>query len=215
MATMGCLTMTMVLLVPAVSAAQTAHIDRVTTSLLLTVRTYDTFHVWGPDLLTAQATAARALHEAGIEISWNDCSLADGAPAIASPRCNQPLDSSEVMLRIVGSDLNDMNHSMSMGVSMVNLGGGKVPCLATVFADRVWYVARSASVNAARLLGLAISHELGHLLLDTNLHAMTGLMRPAWSRSELRQARADDWRFLADDADAMRTRLRNRVRRER
>ena len=60
------------------------------------------------------------------------------------------------------------------------------------------------------LLGRAIAHEIGHLLLDTNQHASTGLMRATWSRSELRRDKPADWHFLGDEADTMRTALATR-----
>ena len=81
-----------------------------------------------------------------------------------------------------------------MGFSLVNLEKG-VPFLATVFVDLVASISRSAAVDFRRLLGWAIAHEIGHLLLNTSRHADQGLMRADWSRGELRQNKATDWAF--------------------
>jgi hypothetical protein len=56
-----------------------------------------------------------------------------------------------------------------------------------------------------------MAHEIGHLLLATNHHAATGLMRAAWSRAELRHDTTADWEFLSDEADTMRTAIATRV----
>jgi hypothetical protein len=65
-------------------------------------------------------------------------------------------------------------------------------------------LARRATVDPRRLLGLAIAHEIGHLLLNSNHHAPTGVMRADWSQFSLRHGSADDWRFLPTEEAAMR-----------
>ena len=62
--------------------------------------------------------------------------------------------------------------------------------LATVFIDRTRRVAADLGLDHRVLLGRAIAHELGHLLLATPTHGSAGLMREVWSRSELLGAHA-------------------------
>ena len=99
-----------------------------------------------------------------------------------------------------------------MGFSLVS--GSKEPAyLSTVFVNVVWSVAHGAGVDPRDLLGLAIAHELGHVLLNTNSHARTGLMRANWSRAELRRADESDSRFLSNEAATMRQAVEGRVER--
>jgi hypothetical protein len=82
--------------------------------------------------------------------------------------------------------------------------------LATIYADRVWWMAAQTGVAPQVLLGRAIAHELGHLLLATSAHGSVGLMRPIWSGSELRRSRASDWSFGAGEIAAINARVRAR-----
>jgi len=61
-----------------------------------------------------------------------------------------------------------------------------------------------------QLLGFAVAHEVGHLLLGTNTHAAAGLMRAVWSRSDIQRNHPADWLFTAADSLAMSRALRQR-----
>jgi hypothetical protein len=79
--------------------------------------------------------------------------------------------------------------------------------LATVYLDRVNWMAQQTGVDARALLGRAIAHELGHLLMATGAHGSNGLMRPVWSESEIRRRKADDWIFRPREIAAIRARM--------
>jgi hypothetical protein len=161
-------------------------------------------------LQKAQAQAETILWEAGVTVSWLDCRVAHREPADASSRCEQPLGATDLMLR-VGSAKNDAAQYVSLGFSLVNVADGTAPYLATVYADLVANVAKGAGVDTRELLGRAMAHEIGHLLLATNQHAATGLMRAAWSRAELRRNNTADWQFLSDEAETMCTAIATRA----
>src|SRR5439155_23282002 len=97
-----------------------------------------------------------------------------------------------------------------LGFSLVNAADGSAPYLATVYADLTADVARRAGVDSRELLGRAMAHEIGHLLLGTNEHAATGLMRAAWSRAELRRDHTPDWQFLPGEVEQMRAAIAKR-----
>lgn len=193
------------------SAVEAGPFERLQAHVSLTVRTYDRFNVPQSDLRTAQTLAAAILRAAGIDTAWLNCYVGNRKALNTSPRCDQSPDSADVILRITALR-QETDHLVTMGSSLVSQER-EAPWLATIFADRVLDVAQSASTNAAGILGLAIAHELGHLLLGTRAHAETGLMRAGWSHYELRRARAADWRFLDEEADIMRRRLRSRMSR--
>jgi hypothetical protein len=84
--------------------------------------------------------------------------------------------------------------------------------LATVYIDRIEWLAQEAGTDRRTLLGRAIAHELGHLLLATTTHGPVGLMRAHWSREEVRRGQPRDWSFAPTELAAMRRRAEARER---
>jgi predicted Zn-dependent protease len=75
--------------------------------------------------------------------------------------------------------------------------------MATVFHDQVEAVARRTGVARSELLGRALAHEIGHLLLGVRGHSRTGLMRAVWTDDELTRDRPEDWMFTSDDRERL------------
>ncbi len=65
-------------------------------------------------------------------------------------------------------------------------------------------IAGQASTDFPTLLGRAIAHEIGHLLLGTSQHPREGLMRARWLQDELRGLRPAHWKFSPREAAQMR-----------
>jgi hypothetical protein len=76
--------------------------------------------------------------------------------------------------------------------------------LATVYYESVRVVAQSSGVVPSKLLGRAIAHEVGHLLLPGGGHSPTGLMRAPWAYEELTENRREDWLFSPMDGRQLR-----------
>ena len=171
--------------------------------LPLAVRTYDAAGVPPRELDRALQTARTVLAAAGVEPIWRPChaSLCVGAP---KPHGHGLEPAREVVLRIV--DASDASAPGSLGFAAVDIVE-RAGTLATVYEDRVDALASDARVDRGELLGLAIAHEIGHLLLGTAEHARHGLMRATWTSAELRRAMPLDWRFSASEGAAMRLRL--------
>jgi hypothetical protein len=183
----------MVLACPFAAEAQTT----------LTVRTYNNFGVSPDDLSAARSHVEAVFGDAGIELAWVDCWYRDKEIAGNSARCSRPLEADEVILRLQAANPLPGKRYVSMGFALVNIAEG-VPFLATVYADLVRTVSRGAHLDYQLLLGRAIAHEIGHLLLDTNRHAESGLMRAGWSNAELRQNAQSDWAFAAGEVTVIR-----------
>ena len=94
-------------------------------------------------------------------------------------------------------------HDVPMGSSLVGAGAAGMPVFSTVHPDRVTVVADAARVDRRVVLGRAIAHEIGHLLLNTSRHADHGLMRAIWSPRELRRNVDADWKFLNQESETM------------
>ena len=205
-------TLATVLLILAESAARGEPIAALPANLTLTVRTYDNFGVSAGNLMTAQRLTAEAFRQAGIVITWVKCSRAsDMSPMGKSPRCAEPPDGADVIVQIVSGPRDPTSYPNALGFSVVSKEGREAPRLATVFADRVLSFAHSAATNAGAVLGLAMAHEIGHVLLNTNTHADNGLMRAVWFRSGLRRAARREARFHRTEAENLREGLRSRI----
>ncbi len=170
----------------------------------LSIRVFNNDGVPADDLLAARSYVNAIFSDAGVNLSWMDCWHRDGEPVNAPAECRQPPGAHELTLRLQATNHSDGERFVSMGFSLVNLEEG-APFLATVFVDLVGSISRRAAVDFRLLLGRAIAHEIGHLLLNSSRHPDRGLMRADWSRAELRRNNPADWRFLEDEIPAIRS----------
>ena len=166
----------------------------------LDVRVYDNAGVSKATLRAALDTAARTLRPADVEVSWLTCTTSSGG------RCTVPLGRGEIMVRLVRSAPGAAREDESLGTALVDPKTG-TGVLATVYVDRVERLARSSEGDLGPLLGRAMAHEIGHLLMGRAGHASRGLMRPRWTRGEVERNARRDWGFDGADLRAIRTRL--------
>jgi hypothetical protein len=169
----------------------------------LTVRIYNNAGILPDDMRLATLEAEHILRSAAISASWVECWYRDTESPRATEHCQESLGNNTLTLRLQAATSVATTKVVSMGYALVNLED-RAPFLATVYSDRVASVARSADVDPRLLLGRAIAHEIGHLLLNTNRHADAGLMREKWTRIELRKNDPMDWEFLDQEPVIMR-----------
>ena len=178
----------------------------------VTVRTYDYANVPGGELAAARLEVGAIFRRASIAVRWIDCRVpgrVDGA------LCTEALvPGRDLMLRLVDrtpSNAGEAGRIAALGESMVDREerGG---VLMTVDVFPVRAVAARASAGMPVLLGRAIAHEIGHLLLGSAEHARLGLLRAFWSYDELRGAKPANWGFSSRERAQMRQTLRGRTR---
>jgi hypothetical protein len=58
-------------------------------------------------------------------------------------------------------------------------------CSAYIFYRDVQELAREWDASESEILGHALAHEIGHLLLGANSHSSEGIMRANWGKQEL------------------------------
>jgi len=167
------------------------------------IRSYNNFGVAAVDLAAARQDAEAILQQAGVNVVWEECWVGEARRKPAASRCEEPVGG-DIVLRLQKTRDADESKFVSMGFSLVGIGDA-APFLATVYVDRVASVARGAGTDLRRVLGLAIAHEIGHVLLNSNTHAASGLMRADWSRNELRRTDLAAWTFLDSEAAHVRS----------
>lgn len=94
----------------------------------------------------------------------------------------------------VGSGMAGHTPVRALGVSLPDAQFG---VSATIFEDRIESLCRSAGFDLVVVLGHAIAHELGHVLLGSADHAHDGIMQARWGRADLEQAAMGHLGFTA------------------
>ena len=174
--------------------------------LRVVIRTYVQSAALG-EMSAVLSTAAGILEGAGVGVSWVNCEAVfirrDENPCLA------PLAANELAVRFIRLSPHEAEQDLvTLGDSLVDtrLGTGS---LATIYVNRVVVLAARCGMDTPTLMGRALAHEIGHLLLGTAAHASAGVMRAAWSQTALRRADGD-WTFTDADARVMRERVRAR-----
>ncbi|MFB3778459.1 MAG: hypothetical protein ACE141_12650 [Bryobacteraceae bacterium] len=80
-----------------------------------------------------------------------------------------------------------------------------------IFADRTRQAAAQTESNFTTVLGLAMAHEVGHVLLGPNGHAPGNVMTPRFGKTAFQQGERGALLFLPDQAERMREQVRNRL----
>ena len=82
--------------------------------------------------------------------------------------------------------------------------GGSV---AYVLYDRIDRLAEPNEWNQARMLAIAMAHEIGHLLLPYEAHSPHGLMRADWGIADLQLAQRTLLFFTETESNLLRSRV--------
>ena len=131
----------------------------------------------------------------GIEIEWAECP------------CNSLVSAAELQLRVIPTlfpTLGGIPQRGHLGYAAASEQGGG---LATIFYDRVEDL--TIEVKPSTVLGYAIAHELGHLLLPVNAHASDGIMRAHWDPKLISRA-GGFLSFAPDQGRLLRLRVASR-----
>jgi hypothetical protein len=165
------------------------------------VRLHDAYGVPAADRHEAMRIAGKTLAAAGAQVDWAICD--DEPRRRADARCAVPPAPGELIVRLLHSPPSlstaEPPGTDTFGYAVIDRLAGR-GTLATVFPDRTTEFARLGKVEAADILGRAIAHELGHLLLGGLSHEKEGLMRERWLVAEVLRNFGRDWMFSKDDA---------------
>ena len=160
-------------------------------------------------LNTARKTAQAIFRHSGIEAEWRECPVGR-RQLLATTGCADLLKPTEVVVRIIATPLSSKHQTDDgLGFSYVSKVGN-TNVLATVFADAVAKVAARDCVEPGMLLGRALAHEVGHLLLGTTDHSNSGLMRASWTAAQFQ--RRLDWSFSRKERQQMQQALVARLK---
>lgn len=174
----------------------------------LAVLAYD-YTALPPDILHAAENRASAIFRpTGIELSWLNCSPGGES---GHPICPESPLAPRVAVNLVHrlEDYSPWVSRSALGFSVMG-GRGENSAISYVSPDRVKVLSGATNSSEGEVLGLAIAHEIGHLLLERDGHTLRGLMRASWGTKDLQEAAALG--FTPRQAKLLRTALAERFR---
>lgn len=171
-------------------------------SVRVSIVIYDGAHVGLKTVGQAERVAATILRTAAIQSRWESGEAQEvgnlGMDFTAYGRQQCEADPVSTILRV------QILPHVPMGLPP-NALGFALPCArsgvqVTIYAERVERVSQNGGPTFARVLGYAIAHELGHVLLHSDAHEPEGLMKARWSKSDWQRAAVSVISFSAEDA---------------
>ncbi len=172
----------------------------------ITLIVYDYAHLNRSSMLAAEGEATRIFARAGVDARWVDCPTAH-ADQDNFPNCQSEWQANNYILRVMPTAMvATLGESQdSLGCTLVcNTGEG---VMASVFYNRINELSGGPHAPVPVLLGRAMAHEIGHLLLGPNAHSRTGIMRAQWSDHDFTMEARIELFFTAEQSRRMKTRL--------
>jgi hypothetical protein len=204
----NCLSLSFILMANLTGSAKTLSLseDKTAASLRLNVRVFNYAEVSPETWNLAQEVAARIIYRTGLETHWLKCSLSSEGNLIPAA-CEQPAEPSDLVLRLVpvSAATRAQFGEGTLGIAAQPEKG--TPGSASVFYRRAEQLARGGAASPPVILGHAVAHEIGHLLLGSNSHSPLGLMRARWSRQDLQNATLGNLLLTPEQAEAVRARV--------
>jgi hypothetical protein len=167
------------------------------------VRLYDLSDA-RPSLLSAAVTSAgQILAAAGVSTRWEfgavDNDEARAIDQTAAVNTRQLDRRNYLAVRLV----RGFPKAAAMGALGFALPQAAFGVHVTVYVDRVESLDSLTPDQRATILGAAIAHEIGHVLLASNEHSPSGIMKARWSSRDLRHAATGGLRFTASQGARM------------
>jgi len=174
--------------------------------LRITVQVYNISQVPAQTLAVAETEAWRPFERAGIHLLWVSGPLTPAEVREAEDR-SSPCVRSDIFLRIYTQSMVKpwRVHGSTLGF-VLSLENSH----AIVFYDRVHRLCQARQSEVAPILGAAMAHEIGHLLMGSEQHSPTGMMRETWLSSDLFAAAQGLLNFRAREAALMRAEVQRR-----
>jgi hypothetical protein len=164
--------------------------------LRIQVSVYNEASVQVHDVEIAERQASYLLAVAGVEVQWVNC---DEISCAGQPRPGR------ITLRIMWE--RDTHSDEALGAAGFSGNDG---LYAKAFYRGIQRKAQEERINVGHLLGVAIVHEIGHLLLGKT-HSEEGIMRANWTSQELRRAAQGHLRFTAEQVARLQIGVRARA----
>jgi hypothetical protein len=191
------------------------------TSLTVTIHAYNFAQVDGRTLREAEEVATEIFRKAGVESRWVD-SASTSENMQGHPAAHGSNNLSHIQLDILPPL---MAERLGLPNNVMGLAPGteRDRQLVYLFYDKVKALAErqmkarvdggiSTYAIRVQILGHAMAHEIGHILLNLKSHSDTGIMRGNWDLKQLQDACYGYLVFTPPQAEAIRLEVSRRIR---
>jgi tetratricopeptide (TPR) repeat protein len=174
-------------------------------SFQVTVYVFNSVQISPGDLIKAETLAASLFEKEGIRIAWRaGLTIRD----MDAPPPGRTWDPADLQLRIRKSTT-----VRGSGVTSEAIGF----CLtmekndAVILFDEIENRAAMLNVDPVVPLGVTMAHEMGHLLLQSASHSLTGVMKARWLAQDLMAAERGNLKFTREEGRSLRDGMERRM----
>ena len=141
----------------------------------LVVRVYNTSSASPRDLDEMKESASQVFNRAGIDVEWSSCTPGPRHSAVC-PDSGGSAGRTTIFLHLIDQRLRTLLGRADHRTSSV-----------LIFYETACVIERNTNgiVTKGQILGHGLAHEIGHLLLASDTHASTGIMKESYSRSDI------------------------------
>lgn len=167
------------------------------------ISVYDVASVPTELLAAAEVQVHRIFQHAGVEILWRNCSERAESTQLAG--CHV-IGSTHIVLKVLPHAMRAQEQNRTDVLGTATLDENGVGYYGYAFYDRIQQMGEARKLTST-LLGNVLAHEIGHLLLQSNSHSISGIMSGRWTGDELRRISEGAMLFTALESSVMRNRL--------
>jgi len=197
-------TLISLLVVSSTSVARGRQTAWIPPSAKITVLVYNYAQVRASTLGHAKQTAWEIFRQAGVEVLWRDCPAVFGMD-LREGGAQPPVGKEDLILKIVPRFEPGPTRTRKerLGLSFANT--------AMISFQALQDETASGDAMPEEILGAAIAHELGHVLLGSDSHSAKGIMRPHWKGEDFARGPQGGLAFTPEQAQVIRTEASRRV----
>lgn len=195
------------------AVAQTAAAGSVDTSLTVTIHVYNYAKVDHKTLIEAEKVGTGLFRKTGVETRWIDASDNKQQNRTSERSSDLTHIALNILPRAIGDRVEFSNEVMGLAP-----GTGPDRHLVYVFYDRIesandTQLTRRDGIHVptSQTFGHVIVHEIGHVLLNVEVHPNIGIMRGGWDLKDLQEIAYGSLVFTPVQAEVIRAEVVRRV----
>ncbi len=187
-------------------------------TLTITLRVLNYAEVPEKTLIQAEEEVTNIFHKIGVDTSWfhiplpsaKERSNSPSVPPVSSPGVQLTISIyPQSMAKPLEERLANMDHVFGFAPRTEDKPGRWI----YIFYHRVEELLQKERLlfkHKTRILGLAMAHEIGHLLLPFHSHSPRGIMRAKWDRRDFQLATYGNLGFTPKQAELIRSEVLRR-----
>jgi hypothetical protein len=195
-------------------------VDAQEPGLLITIHICNYAGVDSQTLADAEKVATEVFRKSGVEIRWV---MTLGPSGELVEENKYPISSglTNIQLSILSRVMSDRLHvpDKVMGITpgdgvdrqQIYVLYNNVEVFSQSAHDRLMVDPKYLGVNESLILGQVIAHEMGHALLNTDEHTVTGIMRAIWDMDDLFEGVRGRLLFTPSQTKVIRTEVARRM----